>query len=216
MPLSELVRILNTNFEGHEALRQRLINKYEKWGNDKEEIDTFVVQLWDLFCQEVVKHKSSRGGRYNPGAYSMGVHVIEGLFTQPSADGRTGKSPISNSLSPVNKVEKNGLTAVLKSLAKLNYELATNGIAVNVRIHPQNFKGEENLEKFYSLLRTYFTLGGMQIQPTVVSTETLKDAQDHPENYPDLIIKVGGYNATFVDLGPPIQNEIIDRLENKF
>jgi formate C-acetyltransferase len=89
-------------------------------------------------------------------------------------------------------------------------------VAVNIRVHPQNFQGAENLEKFQQLLQTYFNLGGMQIQPTVVSTETLKDAQKHPENYPDLIIKVGGYNATFVDLGAPIQNEIIDRLEHRF
>lgn len=96
----------------------------------------------------------------------------------------------------------------------MNYALATNGVAVNVRIHPQNFKSEENVEKFYSLLKGYFEKGGMQIQPNVVSTETLKDAQKHPEKYPDLIVKVGGYNATFVDLGTPIQNDIINRLEN--
>ena len=79
----------------------------------------------------------------------------------------------------------------------------------------QNLEKEENLEKFYYLLKTYFEKGGMQIQPTVVSTETLRDAQTHPEKYQDLIVKVGGYNATYVDLGVPIQNEIMNRLENK-
>ncbi len=216
MLLPELVQILNSNFNGQEELRQKLINKYDKWGNDKEEIDSFASELWDLYCSEVVKHKCIRGGRYNPGAYSMGVHVMEGLFTKPTADGRKARQPISNSLSPVNKVEKNGITATLNSIAKLNYDLATNGVAVNVRIHPQNLKNEENVDKFYSLLKSYFELGGMQIQPNVVSTETLKDAQKHPEQYPDLIVKVGGYNATFVDLGAPIQKDIIDRLEYNF
>jgi len=216
MSLPELVQILNSNFNGQEELRQKLINKYDKWGNDKEEIDSFASELWDLYCSEVVKHKCIRGGRYNPGAYSMGVHVMEGLFTKPTADGRKARQPISNSLSPVNKVEKNGITATLNSIAKLNYDLATNGVAVNVRIHPQNLKNEENVDKFYSLLKSYFELGGMQIQPNVVSTETLKDAQKHPEQYPDLIVKVGGYNATFVDLGAPIQKDIIDRLEYNF
>jgi len=216
MSLSELVQILNSNFVDQETLRQTLINKVEKWGNDKEEIDVFAIELWDLFCQEVVKHKCNRGGRYNPGAYSMGVHVVEGLFTQPSADGRGARQPISNSLSPVNHAEKSGITATLNSIAKLNYELATNGVAVNVRIHPQNFQREEDLERFYHLIETYFSSGGMQIQPTVVPTETLKDAQNHPQNYPDLVVKIGGYNATFVDLGIPIQNEIIARLENRF
>ncbi|MFW9938072.1 MAG: glycine radical domain-containing protein, partial [Candidatus Thorarchaeota archaeon] len=101
---------------------------------------------------------------------------------------------------------------VLNSLSKLNYDYATNGIAVNIRMHPQNLKSEENLDKFYHLIKTYFEFGGMQLQPNVVSTETLRDAQKHPEKYPDLIVKVGGYNATFIDLGTPIQNDIIDRL----
>ena len=146
----------------------------------------------------------------------MGIHVIEGLFTRASADGRKANQPLSNSLSPVNNQERNGLTAVLNSLAKLDYGLAINGVAVNARIHPQNFSREEHIEKFYHLLKTYFNAGGVQIQPTVVSTETLKDAQIHPEKYMDLIVKVGGYNATFVDLGTPIQNDIINRLEHNF
>lgn len=214
--LPDLIQILNSNFDNHEELRQRLINKYDKWGNDIEEIDNLANDLWNLFCSEVVKHKCMRDGHYNSGAYSMGVHVIEGLFTRASADGRKATQPLSNSLSPVNRVEKKGLTATLNSIAKLNYELATNGVAVNIRLHPQNLEGDENLEKLYYLLKGYFKSGGMQLQPTVVSTETLRDAQKHPEKYLDLIVKVGGYNATFVDLGTPIQNDIINRLEYNF
>ena len=212
--LPDFIQILNSNFEGKEELRQKLMNRYAKWGNDKEEIDAFANSLWDLYCKEVVKHKTIRGGRFNPGAYSMGIHVLEGFLTRPTADGRKALEPISNSLSPVNKVEKNGITATLNSIAKLNYDLATNGVAVNVRFHSQNIQKEENLEKYYLLFKTYFDLGGMQLQPNVVSTETLKDAQKHPENYPDLVVKVGGYNAVFIDLGTPIQNDIINRLEN--
>ncbi|UCD01855.1 MAG: formate C-acetyltransferase/glycerol dehydratase family glycyl radical enzyme, partial [Promethearchaeota archaeon] len=212
--LSELIQILNSNFRGQEEFRQKLINKYNKWGNDKEDIDQLAFELWDLFCSEVVKYNCIRGGRYNPGAYSMGIHVMEGFFTRPTADGRKAMEAISNSLSPVNNVEKEGLTAMLNSVAKLNYDYATNGIALNIRIHPQNLVKEENIDKLYYLLRGYFDKGGMQIQPNAVSTETLRDAQKHPENYSDLIVKVGGYNATFVDLGIPIQNDIINRFEN--
>ncbi|MHA2038447.1 MAG: pyruvate formate lyase family protein, partial [Promethearchaeota archaeon] len=212
--LPKLIEILNSNFSEHEELRQQLLNKHTKWGNDMNEIDLFAKELWYLFCTEVVKHKCLRGGRYNPGAYSMGIHVIEGLFTKASADGRKANQALSNSLSPVNKKEKNGLTAVLNSIAKLNYGLAVNGVAVNVRINPQNLETEENIEKFNHLLTGYFNSGGMQLQPTVVSTETLRDAQQHPDEYQDLVVKVGGYNATFVDLGTPIQNDIIDRLEH--
>lgn len=215
MSLPELIQILNSNYKRQEEFRQKLINRYDNWGNDKEEIDQFANQLWDLFCSEVVKHRCIRNGRFNPGAYSMGIHVIEGIFTRASADGRKALQPISNSLSPVNCMERNGLTATLNSIANLNYNLAINGVAVNIRIHPQNLMNMENIDKFYYLLKGYFGKGGMQLQPTAVSTETLRDAQKNPENYPDLIVKVGGYNATFIDLGTPIQNDIINRLEHQ-
>ncbi len=214
IPLPDFIKILNSNFEGHEELRQKLLNKYPKWGNDKEIIDSFANELWDLFSGMVAKYQPIRGGRYSAGAYSMGIHVMEGFFTQPTADGRRAMEAISNSISPVNNVEKNGLTAILNSVAKLNYQNTTNGVALNIRIHPQNLMNEENIEKFYYLIKGYFDKGGMQIQPNAVSTETLKDAQKNPENYSDLIVKVGGYNATFIDLGTPIQNDIIDRLEH--
>lgn len=216
MNLSDFVQILNADFEGKEDLQQKLINKYDKWGNDREEIDKLANQIWDMYCSEVVKHKPIRGGRYNPGAYSMGIHVMEGLFTRATADGRKATLPISNSLSPVNNRERNGITASLNSIAKLNYELSTNGVAVNIRIHPLNLQSEEGVDKFYHLMKGYFKNGGMQIQPNVVSTDTLRDAQKHPENYSDLIVKVGGYNATFIDLGVPIQNDIINRLEHSY
>jgi pyruvate formate-lyase/glycerol dehydratase family glycyl radical enzyme len=211
--LPDLIGILNSNFEGQEVLRQKLISRYDKWGNDNAEIDALACRLWDLFTGEVAKHAPVRGGRYSAGAYSMGFHVMEGFITRPTADGRKAFEPISNSLSPVNGAGKKGITAILNSVAKLDYQNAANGVAVNVRIHPQNLEKDEQVEKFYYLLKTYFERGGMQIQPTVVSTAALRDAQRNPEKYMDLVVKVGGYNALFVDLGAPIQNEIIDRLE---
>lgn len=214
MDLEDLAKILSNNFNGEETLCLKLINKYQKWGNDESEIDEFAGKLWNMFTSEVSKHIPIRGGHYNAGAYSMGIHVMEGLFTQATADGRKALEPISNSLSPVNRAVKNGITAILNSIAKLNYDKATNGVAINVRIHPQNLTSEKNVEKLCSLLKGYFKAGGMQLQPTVVSSETLRDAQAHPDNYKDLIVKVGGYNATFVDLGTFIQNDIIKRFEH--
>ncbi len=216
MTLSDFIEILNSNFHNHEDFRQRLINKYHKWGNGKEDIDTLATDLWDKFSQEVAKYTPLRGGRFSAGAYSMGIHVMEGFFTRPSADGRKAMQAISNSLSPVNNSEKNGITGVLNSAAKLNYDFATNGIALNVRFHPQNIDTNENLDKLYFLLKAFFHAGGMQIQPTVVSSDTLREAQKHPENFQDLIVKVGGYNATFIDLGKPIQDDIIDRYQYDF
>jgi pyruvate formate-lyase/glycerol dehydratase family glycyl radical enzyme len=214
--LPEFITTLNSDFHNCEDFRQKLINKYHKWGNALEDIDSLAIKLWDSFTQEVAKYAPLRGGRYSAGAYSMGIHVMEGFFTRPSADGRKAMQAISNSLSPVNNTEKNGITGVLNSVAKLNYEYATNGIALNVRFHPQNIATTENLDKLYHLLKGYFEAGGMQIQPTVVSSETLKEAQKHPEDFQDLIVKVGGYNATFIDLGKPIQDDIIDRYQYEF
>ncbi|MHA1914328.1 MAG: pyruvate formate lyase family protein [Promethearchaeota archaeon] len=214
IPFTELTQILNSNFDGQEKLQQKLLHQYDKWGNDKEEIDNLACMIWDSFCTEVRKHTCARDGQYNPGAYSMGIHVIEGFFTRASADGRKALQPLSNSLSPVNNAEKNGLTAALNSIAKLNYEYSLNGVAVNVRINPQNLSNSDKFDKFVHLIKGYFSSGGMQIQPTVVSTDILKDAQIHPDNYGDLIVKVGGYNATFTDLGTQIQNDIIDRFEH--
>jgi len=216
MDLSEFIEVLNSNFKEKEDFRQKLLNKYHKWGNDKEDIDSLAIELWNTFTKEVAKYSTLRGGRYSAGAYSMGIHVMEGFFTRPSADGRKAMQPISNSLSPVNNSERNGITGVLNSTAKLNYDFATNGVAVNVRFHPQNIDTPENLDKLYHLLKAYFRAGGMQIQPTVVSSDTLKEAQTHPEDFQDLIVKVGGYNATFIDLGKPIQDDIIDRYEYDF
>jgi len=208
--LPELVGILNTNFEGQEILRQKLIRKYAKWGNDQAEIDEFACRLWDLFTREVAKYVPLRGGRYNAGAYSMGVHVIEGFVTKPTPDGRKAFDPISNSLSPVNGTEANGISAVLNSLAKLNYDFAANGVAVNVRIHPQNLEKDENIDKFYRLLKTYFQQGGMQLQVNVLDAAQLRAAKADPSAYPGLLVRVSGYCAYFRDLSPAVQEEIIE------
>ncbi|MBA4367176.1 MAG: hypothetical protein C0403_06010 [Desulfobacterium sp.] len=160
----------------------------------------------DFFKEAISVFKSTSGIAFYPE-----IRPISRL----SIDGRKAFEPISNSLSPANGTEKNGITAILNSVAKLDYQNFGNGVAVNVRIHPQNLEHDEHVEKFYFLLKTYFDKGGMQIQLNVVLTETLRDAQQNPEKYKDLIVKVGGYNATYIDLGLPIQNEIINRLENR-
>jgi formate C-acetyltransferase len=143
----------------------------------------------------------------------MTTHTYDGRISIATPDGRLAGKPYAASCNPYN-VEYFGPTGVLKSVSSLNYEHVL-GCAVNIRMHPSGIgKSEDSRKKWIALLKTYFELGGEQIQPTVVSTKVLKAAQKNPDDYQNIIVKVGGYSAYFVDLGREIQNEIISRTEH--
>jgi len=214
--MPELLRLLQTNFKGKEDLRQRLIHRVPKYGNDEDYIDSIAKEVAEAFCSEVVKHESIRGGHFRPSFYSYGTHVLDGLFIGATPDGRKACEAISNGISPTNNREGKGPTAVLKSAAKLNHRMISNGNALNLRIHPSAVGNEEGLTNVSSLIRTYFDMGGMHVQFNVVSSEMLRDAQKHPENYRDLVVRVSGYSAFFTDLGRSIQDDIIARTEFGF
>lgn len=211
--MPELVRLLQTNFKGKEDLRQALINRVPKYGNDEDYVDSIAREVVEAFCGEVVKHKSIRGGHFRPSFYSYGTHVLDGLFIGATPDGRKACEAISNGISPTNNREGKGPTALLKSAAKLNHRMISNGNALNLRLHPSTVGNEEGLNNVASLIRTYFDMGGMHVQFNVVSTEMLRDAQKHPEKYKDLVVRVSGYSAFFTDLGRSIQDDIIARTE---
>jgi formate C-acetyltransferase len=211
--MPELVRLLQTNFKGKEDLRQALINRVPKYGNDEDYVDSIAREVAEAFCGEVVKHKSIRGGHFRPSFYSYGTHVLDGLFIGATPDGRKACEAISNGISPTNNREGKGPTALLKSAAKLNHRMISNGNALNLRLHPSTVGNEEGLNNVASLIRTYFDMGGMHVQFNVVSTEMLRDAQKHPEKYKDLVVRVSGYSAFFTDLGRSIQDDIIARTE---
>ena len=144
----------------------------------------------------------------------MTTHTIDGRISIASPDGRFSATPYAASCNPYN-VEENGITAVLRSIATLDFQHVL-GCAVNVKFHPTAIGlNKENREKWVALMRGYFELGGQQIQPTVVSAEMLHDAQENPREYGGLIVKVGGYSAYFTELGIEIQNEVIARTEHK-
>ena len=148
-----------------------------------------------------------------PFIISMTLHTYDGRISIATPDGRLAGKPFAASCNPYN-VEKHGLTGVLRSVAALDYEHVC-GCAVNIRMHPSGIgKTDEARKKWISLIKTYFQLGGEQLQPTVVSTEVLKAAQKDRESYRNVIVKVGGYSAYFVDLGKEIQDEIITRTEH--
>lgn len=213
LTMPELIDLLKRNFKGKEDVRQRLINRAPKYGNDDDYVDSIAREVAEAFCDEVANQTSIRGGHFRPAFYSYGSHVLDGLLIGATPDGRKACQPVSNSLSPMNNREGKGPTAVLKSAAKLNHRKISNGSALNLRLHPSAVESERGVNNVAALVRTYFDSGGMEVQFNVVSTEMLRDAQKHPENYKDLVVRVSGYSAFFTDLGKSIQDDVIARTE---
>jgi len=209
----ELLEAIDHNFVGYESLYQEIRKLSGKWGNGNPETDELARRVMKELFQETDKYRSFKDGAFVVYVISMTTHTIDGRLSIASPDGRRAATPYAASCNPYN-VERSGVTAVLRSLARLPFEDVM-GCAVNVRFHPSGIgENPEARAKWVSLIRTYFQLGGAQIQPTVVSAEILKLAQREPENYRDLIVKVGGYSTYFVELGREIQEEIIARTEH--
>ena len=212
--LKELKKVLDKNFRKNETIRQKLINKIAKYGNDNDEVDEIARWVAEIFCDETMKQKSIRnGGIFRPGFFSYGMNVIDGSFLGATPNGRRAGEPVSNSISPSNNAEKKGPTAIIKSYAKLNHKKISNGSALNIKLSPSFLESEERRKAFTYLLRSFVDLNAMHVQFNTVDTKTLLNAQIHPEDYWDLIVRVSGYCAYFNDLGKPVQDDIIQRAQ---
>jgi pyruvate-formate lyase len=212
--LEELVAIVLSDFEGQEVLRQRIIKETPKYGTGDTEADALALRIVERIHAHLKDRKNVRGGRYRIAYFSLGNHVVDGLFLGATPDGRRRGTPISNGVSPSNLVKPSGGPhASMRSVSKIPAEQASSGIALNIRFHPGFIKDARGLDTFTAMLKTYFAMGGMHLQPNFVSSDTLRDAQRHPERYRDLIVKVSGYSACFTDLGRSIQDDIIARAE---
>ena len=212
--MEELLAALDADFEGHESLRQTLVNRAPKYGNDDAAADRFTRLAAEIYCQEVEKHANPRGGRYQPGLYSVTTHVALGLAVGATPDGRRAGAPLSQGISPVQGRDRKGPTAAMKSVARLEHVLVSNGSAFNQKLNPAFLRGGKGPETLSSLLRSYVRLGGMQLQWDLVDNEMLRAAQEHPEDYRDLIVRVSGYSAFFTDLERVVQDDIIMRMEH--
>jgi pyruvate formate-lyase/glycerol dehydratase family glycyl radical enzyme len=213
LTMESLIGMLDQNFRGNDIERARLASRSPRYGCDDEKADSIAREVAGFFCREVSGHPTRRGGFFRPGFFSYGMHVLDGMMLGALPNGRPAGEPVSNSFSPANGSEKNGPTAMLRSVAGIDHSLISNGCAINMKFLPSLFDGEERVDKMIHLVRTYFSLGGMELQPNVVSNEMLRDAQAHPERYRDLAVRVSGYSALFTDLGTAIQDEIIQRTE---
>ncbi len=208
--MKELIEALQTNFKGKEALRQRLCNG-PKFGNDDASVDAIAVDIVDRFCTACRNQKTITGGHFKASFISYGLNIYEGALEPATPDGRRATEPLSNSISPSNGAEKNGPTAALNSVAKIDHTKIGFGNSLNMKFPRALLESEKGLESMKDLVLTYFEKGGFHVQFNVIDAETLKDAQIHPENYADLIVRVSGYSAYFTRLGKDIQDDIIDR-----
>lgn len=215
MTLNQLVEILDKNWEGNEILRQRLINKEYKYGNDIDEVDYLGADILSHFCRQVEKYKNIRGGIFQPGSYTVSAHIPLGAAVGATPDGRmSGDQLADGGLSPMVGRDKNGPTASLKSVSKLDNTLTSNGSLLNVKLSPATLEGINGLKKLVGYIQAFSRLKIQHIQFNVISAETLREAQRHPEKYQDLVIRVAGYSAMFVELDKALQNDIINRTEH--
>ncbi len=211
---AELLNILHNNYEGHETLRQRLIHRVPKYGNDNDWVDGFQKKWADRYSELVVQYPTIRGGLYQPGFYTVSAHVPMGANVGATPDGRFAGDPLADGgLSPSAGRDEKGPTAVLRSVSKINLRLASNGTLLNMKFLPTFFDGKKALKKFVTLLRGFCKLEIPHVQFNVVSVDTLRKAQANPDQYRHLVVRVAGYSAYFTELDKDLQDEIIRRTE---
>lgn len=215
IPMSGLLKAMEADFKGYEELQYSLVYKTPKYGNDDAYADRQEVEVFDLYYDAVSGHKSPRGADYRVNMLPTTCHVYFGSVTGATPDGRNAGKPLSEGISPVQGADIHGPTAVIRSAAKIDH-IKTGGTLLNQKFTPSLLATEEGKNNLVHLIRAYFRMDGHHIQFNVVSADTLRDAQKHPEKYKDLIVRVAGYSDYFNDLGEDLQNEIIGRTEQVF
>ena len=214
MPLAELVGMLDRDFAEQEVLRQRLVNRTHKYGNDDAYADDLMLKVFNACFEEVDGRPDARGGHYRVEMLPTTCHVYFGSVTGAMPDGRKAGLPLSEGISPVQGADRHGPTAVLKSAGKMDH-VKTGGTLLNLKLTPSLVAGEESLDKWAQLVRSYFKMDGHHVQFNVVTAETLRTAQAEPEKHRDLIVRVAGYSDYFCDLSTELQEEIIARTEHQ-
>ncbi|MEW6679511.1 MAG: pyruvate formate lyase family protein [bacterium] len=205
-----LMSALKQNWKGFEDIHMKCIN-YPKYGADDDEADKWVVKVTKMFFDAYKKHKTKRGAKFVCGLFSMGMYLILGEDVGATPDGRMSGEILASSVAGSKYAPKVGLTATHKSAAKLDTMRTPNGLTFNQILTRHIVSSERDLAKWAALLRTYFDLGGQTVQYSITTREDLIRAQKEPEKYKDLIVRVGGYSAVFINLPKEIQEDIIER-----
>ncbi|MBW1684168.1 MAG: hypothetical protein JRS35_03820 [Deltaproteobacteria bacterium] len=205
LSLEDLAGHLARSWENAEELRSHLLHKIPKYGNDDARADAMAARVLTHFCDSVLERRNIRGGSFWPGIFSVGFHIAMGGFSGASPDGRRSGEVLGNGITPASGSARSGPTALIKSVTSMPVGRAHNGTNLNMRFNPRWL----SVEVLASLMKTYFELGGAQIQFNMIDTDTLRDAQRNPEAYRDLVVRVSGYSALFTELSELAQEEII-------
>jgi formate C-acetyltransferase len=214
LTMEELLKALDSDFAGNEPLRQRLLHKSPKYGNDDDRADSLMRSAFDAYHGAVEGRPNGRGGRYYVNMLPTTCHIYFGQVTGATPDGRRAGKPLSEGISPVQGSDRLGPTAVFQSAAKMPHHM-TGGTLLNQKFSPAILEGEENLRKLGQMVRAYFKMGGHHVQFNVVDAATLRAAQEDPEKHRGLIVRVAGYSDYFTDLSRALQDEILSRTEQQ-
>ena len=218
---AELLEAVKHNWKGYEKL-YALVNssKVHHYGNDDDYADALFRFMFETYCRHIAGRKTPRGGTFSPGVYSVNANVAMGLNTNASVDGRKAGEAISDNMGPVHTElgshDINGPTAIVNSLTKVDHSLATNGTLMNLRFPQEAVAGVEGRDNLAAFIEEYIHKGAMHVQFNIMSAATMRAAQKKPEDYKDMLVRVAGYSAYFVELGKPLQKDLIQRTELHF
>jgi trans-4-hydroxy-L-proline dehydratase len=213
--MEELIEAMEHDFEGYDYIYSLVHDKTPKYGNDDDYADSIMRDIFDLYHDTITGRPNMKGGKYGVDMLPTTCHVYFGDVILATPNGRKAHKPVSEGISPEKSADTNGPTAVIKSCAKMDH-LATAGTLLNQKFTPNVVAGEAGLNNMASLVRSYFAMDGHHIQFNVIDRQTLIEAQKHPEDYKDLIVRVAGYSDFFRNLDKPLQDEIIERTEQSF
>jgi formate C-acetyltransferase len=208
----ELYDALINDWKGYEDLQRYIVYQCKHYGNADSEVDQWAAWGAEMFAGAVTACSGPRGG-YAAGLYPVTTNVMFGQMTAATPDGRNAGVPLADGISPLQQMDKDGPTAILDSISHINQVNYSNGTLLNMKFSPSTVKTKEDIRKLSELIQTYFDMGGMEMQINVVSADTLKDAQKNPDKYKDLVVRVAGFSAYFVELHISGQNDLISRTE---
>jgi len=213
--MEKLIEAIENNFKGNEIIANLVRNKTPKYGNDDDYADEIMTSVFDAYNKIITGRPNVKGGCYRINMLPTTCHVYFGEVMIASPNGRLAHKPVSEGISPEKGADTNGPTAVIKSASKMDH-LRTGGTLLNQKFTPSVVAGEEGLDHMANLVRAYFNMDGHHIQFNVIDRETLIEAQKYPEDYKDLIVRVAGYSDHFRNLSKELQDEIINRTEQRF
>ncbi len=210
----ELLEAIRNDWEGYEDLRQRLLTEIVHYGNGDAYADRYTKFVAEGFADYVATKTGPRGNKYSAGMFPVTLNIVYGKFTGATPDGRHSGEPLSDGISAVQGLDVSGPTAILSSVTRFDHQKYSNGVLLNMKFSPASIAGEEGMRKLIDLMSTYFfELGGAEMQLNIVSADTLREAQKHPEDYKDLVVRIAGFSAYFTEVYKAAQDDLIKRTE---